>query len=91
MEKIPGYGSGLGRVGVFNYKIVHFRVSFLLSCISGYSLIFLGVLDIISYLDVVSQILRFCLTFIEGLNHLGIPETSGVPGVLGNTRNLGFT
>ena len=37
LEKIPGSGSGLGRVGVLKYTIGYFRVSFLLSGISGYS------------------------------------------------------
>ena len=48
LEKIPGSGSGSGRVGVLKYTIGYFRVSFLLSGISGYSWVFLGILDIIS-------------------------------------------
>ena len=36
LDKIPGSGSGSGRVGVFKYTIGYFRVSFLLSGISGY-------------------------------------------------------
>ena len=36
LEKIPGSGSGSGRVGVLKYTIGYFRVSFLLSGISGY-------------------------------------------------------
>ena len=47
-EKIPGSGSGSGRVGVLKYTIGYFRVSFLLSGISGYFRVFLGILDIIS-------------------------------------------
>ena len=35
-DKIPGSGSGSGRVGVLKYTIGYFRVSFLLSGISGY-------------------------------------------------------
>ena len=35
-DKIPGSGSGSGRVGVSKYMIGYFRVSFLLSGISGY-------------------------------------------------------
>ena len=35
-EKIPGSGSGSGRVGVLKNTIGYFRVSFLLSGISGY-------------------------------------------------------
>ena len=36
LEKIPGSGSGSSRVGVLQYMIGYFRVSFLLSGISGY-------------------------------------------------------
>ena len=36
LDKIPGSGSGSGRVGVSKYTIGYFRVSFLLSGISGY-------------------------------------------------------
>ena len=36
LDKIPGSGSGSGRVGVLKYTIGYFRVSFLLSGISGY-------------------------------------------------------
>ena len=36
LDKTPGSGSGLGRVGVLKYTIGYFRVSFLLSGISGY-------------------------------------------------------
>ena len=36
LDKIPGSGSGSGRVGVSKYTIRYFRVSFLLSGISGY-------------------------------------------------------
>ena len=49
LEKIPGSGSGSGRVGVLKYTIGYFRVSFLLSGISGYFRVFLGILDIISF------------------------------------------
>ena len=75
MEKIPGSGSGSGRVGVSKYTIGYFRVSFLLSGISGYVgyfrvftgmsgiygylRVYTGILDIISFLVVVSKILRF--------------------------------
>ena len=38
LDKIPGSGSGSGRVGVSKYTIGYFRVSFLLSGISGYVL-----------------------------------------------------
>ena len=50
---------GSGRVGVLKYTVGYFRVSFLLSGISGY---FWGKLDIISshhLFEVVSQTLRF--------------------------------
>ena len=36
LDKIPGSGSGSGRVGVSKNMIGYFRVSFLLSGISGY-------------------------------------------------------
>ena len=36
LEKIPGSGSGSGRVGVLKNTIGYFRVSFLLSGNSGY-------------------------------------------------------
>ena len=73
LDKIPGSGSG--RVGVSKYTIGYFRVSFLLSGISGYVgyfrvfpgmsgiygylRVYTGILDIISFLVVVSKILRF--------------------------------
>ena len=63
LEKIPGSGSGSGRVGVLKYTIGYFRVSFLLSGISGYSWVFPGISGYIGYhlffLEVVSQTLRF--------------------------------
>ena len=43
LEKIPGSGSGSGRVGVLKYTIGYFRVSFLLLGISGYSWVFPGI------------------------------------------------
>ena len=43
LEKIPGSGSGSGRVGVLKYMIGYFRVSFLLSGISGHSWVFPGI------------------------------------------------
>ena len=43
LEKIPGSGSGSGRVGVLKYTIGYFRVSFLLSGNSGYSWVFSGI------------------------------------------------
>ena len=36
LDKIPDSGSGSGRIGVLKYMIGYFRVSFLLSGISGY-------------------------------------------------------
>ena len=36
LDKIPGSGSGSGRVGVSKNRIGYFRVSFFLSGISGY-------------------------------------------------------
>ena len=49
LEKIPGSGSGSGRVGVLKYTIGYFRVSFLLSGISGYSWVFPGISGYIGY------------------------------------------
>ena len=37
LDKIPGSGSGSGRVGVLKYTIGYFRVSLLFSGISGIS------------------------------------------------------
>ena len=63
LEKIPGSGSGSGRVGVLKYTSGYFRVSFLLSGISGYSWVFPGISgeNWISslFFEVVSQTLRF--------------------------------
>ena len=63
LEKIPGSGSGSGRVGVLKYMIGYFRVSFLLSGISGYSWVFPGISGYIGYFlffwGVVSETLRF--------------------------------
>ena len=63
LEKIPGSGSGSGRVEVLKYTIGYFRVSFLLSGISEYSWVFPGISGYIGYhlffLEVVSQTLRF--------------------------------
>ena len=43
LEKIPGSGSGSGRVGVLKYTIGYFRVSILLSGISGYPWVSSGI------------------------------------------------
>ena len=40
LDKIPGSRSGSGRVGVLKYSIGYFRVSYLLSGISGYFWVF---------------------------------------------------
>ena len=40
LDKIPGSGSGSGRVGVSKNMIGYFRVSFFLSGISGYFRVF---------------------------------------------------
>ena len=59
LEKIPGSGSGLGRVGVLKYTIGYFRVSFLLSGISGYFRVFWGISGYhLSLFEFVSQTLR---------------------------------
>ena len=69
LDKIPGSGSGSGRVGVSKYMIGYFRVSFLLLGISGYFgyfRVFRVFLGIFGYFWVYPYILRFFLTFIEG-------------------------
>ena len=76
LDKIPGIGSGSGRVGVSKYAIGYFRVSLLVSGIFryfgyfGYFRVFLGIF----------LVFRVCWV---------IPETSGLPDISGNTRNFG--
>ena len=62
LEKIPGSGSGSGRVGVLKYTIGYFRVSFFTV---GYFRVFLGIFGYFwlywiscLFLELVSQILR---------------------------------
>ena len=62
LDKIPGSGSGSGRVGVSKYMIGYFQVSFLLSGISGYFgyfRVFRVFLGIFGYFWVYPYILRF--------------------------------
>ena len=62
VDKIPGSGSGSGRVGVSKNTIGYFRVSFLLSGISGYFgyfRVFRVFLGIFGYFWVYPYILRF--------------------------------
>jgi len=66
LEKIPGSGSGSGRVGVLKNKIRYFRVSFLLSGNSGYS----GYFRVIPGIPGNSQI-------ICSPKYRVIPETTG--------------
>ena len=66
IRKIPGSGSGSGRVGVLKNTIGYFRVSFLLSGNSGYS----GYFRVIPGIPGNSQI-------ICNPKHRVIPETSG--------------
>ena len=64
--KIPGSGSGLGWVGVLKYTIGYFRVSFLLSGISGYFGYF-RVCRVFSGISGFTHIyLGYFLTFNEG-------------------------
>jgi hypothetical protein len=76
LDKIPGIGSGSGRVGVSKYAIGYFRVSLLVSGIFryfgyfGYFRVFLGIF----------WVFRVCWV---------IPETSGLTDISGNTRNFG--
>ena len=58
LDKIPGSGSGSGRVGVSKYMIGYFRVSFLPSGISGYFGYF-RVWQVFSGISVYPYILRF--------------------------------
>ena len=66
LEKIPGSGSGSGRVGVLKNTIGYFRVSLLLSGNSGYS----GYFRVIPGIPGNSQI-------ICNPKYRVIPETSG--------------
>ena len=73
LDKIPGSGSGSGRVGVSKYTIGYFLVSFLLSGISGYVgyfRVFLGMSGISGYIRV--------------YKYRVIPETPGLPEISGN-------
>ena len=67
LEKIPGSGSGSGRVGVLKNTIGYFRVSFLLSGNSGYS----GYFRVIPGIPGNSQI-------ICNPKHRVIPEIPGI-------------
>ena len=61
LNKIPGRGSGLGRVGVSEFMIGYFWVSFLLSGIFGYfwvCRVFSGMLGIFGYFWVYPYILE---------------------------------
>ena len=49
LDKIPGSGSGSGWVGVSKYTIGYFRVSFLVSGISGFFWVFPGMSGIFGY------------------------------------------
>ena len=65
-DKIPGSGSGSGRVGVSKNTIGYFRVSFLLSGISGYFGYF-RVCRVFSGISGFTHIyLGYFLTFNEG-------------------------
>ena len=64
LDKISGSGSGSGRVGVLKFTIGYFRVSFLLSGISGYFgyfrvfWVFLGMSCIFGYFWIFLYILK---------------------------------
>ena len=81
LEKIPGSGSGSGRVGVLKYTIWYFWVSFLLLGSCGYFREFQGILDIICVLEVVSQILGFHVWEYPKYRVIFwvIPDNSGYP------------
>ena len=65
LDKIPGSGSGSGRVGVSKNTIGYFRVSFLLSGISGYFGYF-GYFRVVRGFSGISVFFGYSLTFIEG-------------------------
>ena len=65
LDKIPGSGSGSGRVGVSKNMIGYFRVPFLLSGISGYYGYF-QVCRVFSGISGFTHILRLFSAFIEG-------------------------
>ena len=74
LEKIPGSGSG--QVGVFIYTIRYLFYSPVFPGIPRYFWVY-WILSL--FLKVVSQILKFCPAFIEGLNYLGIPKLRVYP------------
>ena len=67
LEKIPGSGSGSGRVGVLKYTIKYFRVSFLPSGISGYSLVFSGISRYFQvFLDILDIYIQDMISYFGG-------------------------
>ena len=66
LDKIPGIGSGSGRVGVSKYAIGYFRVSLLVS----------GIFRYFGYFGYFRVFFGYFL---------------GISGMLGDTRNFGFT
>ena len=78
LDKIPGSGSGSGRVGMSKYTIGYFRVSFLLSGISGYVRYLRVFPGIYGYLDIIS----FFLVVIS--------KTLDLPKISDNTRYFGL-
>ena len=62
LDKIPGSGSGSGRVGVSKNTIGYFRVSFFLSGISGY----FGYFRVCRVFSGISGFTHIYLTFNEG-------------------------
>ena len=72
LDKIPGSRSGLGRVGMLKYTIGYFRISFLLSGVSGYFGYYRvlpgisGISGYVGYFRVFLGFSGYFLTFIEG-------------------------
>ena len=84
LEKIPGSGSGSGRVGVLKNTIGYFRVSFLLSGNSGYS----GYFRVIPGIPGNSQIICKSRS-LSGKSKTVVVLYLKYPVMSGNTRNIG--
>ena len=98
LEKITDSGSGSECRNIQPGIFVYFFHSRVFPGIPGYFRVFLGILDIISFLEVVSQTLRFFLTFTEAEKIAKIHKQFAnqdhcreYPEISGNTRNSGFT
>ena len=88
LDKIPGSGSGSGRVGVSKYTIGYFRLSFLLSGISVY-LFYSRVFPVIFF---TLGYFRVCRVFSGISGYVGYFRvcTGILDIILGDTQNFGF-